>query len=399
MPERDAIESPASGKTQHHRERPHDAPHPSQHRRRRRKPRDVDDRGEDEQEGNKDGAPPTKPFYKRPLLMTAIVVGSLLLIAGGVGYWLHSRHYQWTDDAFIDGHIVQMAAKVAGYVEVLNIDDNQFVHEGDVLFEIDPRDYVLALERARTAADAATENLRQTDVQISAAKAQQKVAEADLVAAEATAMNAAQQLERNAKLAPLAVSRESVESLTASARSTAAQVTAARDRVAAATAQVELTRAQRDSAEASQRQAEVQVRQAELNLSYCHVTAPISGRITHRSVELGDYVQPGAAVFAIVDPNVWVTANYKETQLTDMRVGQPVAISIDAYPSHELHGHVDSFQRGSGARFSLLPAENATGNYVKVVQRVPVKIVFDEPLPDDMIVGPGMSVVPSVTVK
>ena len=136
-----------------------------------------------------------------------------------------------------------------------------------------------------------------------------------------------------------------------------------------------------------------------MNFSYTKIIAPITGRVTHRTVELGDYLQAGQALFALVDPDVWVTANFKETQLTHMQVGQKVEVRVDAFPSQRLSAHVDSFQRGTGARFTLLPAENATGNYVKVVQRVPVKIVFDEPPPADMILGPGMSVEPTVTVR
>jgi membrane fusion protein (multidrug efflux system) len=147
------------------------------------------------------------------------------------------------------------------------------------------------------------------------------------------------------------------------------------------------------------RQAGAQVRQAQLNLSYTKLTAPMPGRVTNRKIERGDYLQPGQPLFALVPTNVWVTANFKETQLTDMQAGQPVAITVDAYPLVTFQGHVDSFQRGTGARFSLLPAENATGNYVKVVQRVPVKIVFDEPPGGDYLLGPGMSVVPEVRVR
>ncbi len=136
-----------------------------------------------------------------------------------------------------------------------------------------------------------------------------------------------------------------------------------------------------------------------MNLSYTKIVAPITGHVTHRTVELGDYLLAGQPLFAIVDPDVWVTANFKETQLTHMQVGQPVDVRVDAFPNRVLRAHVDSFQRGTGAHFTLLPAENATGNYVKVVQRIPVKIVFDDPPPADMILGPGMSVEPTVTVR
>ena len=183
------------------------------------------------------------------------------------------------------------------------------------------------------------------------------------------------------------------------ARSTAAQAAAARARANAAESQAEYARSQQITAEADVKEAQVAVRRAELNLSYTRLVAPITGRVTHRTVELGDYLQPGQALFALVDPNVWVTANFKETQLTHMQAGQQVDVHVDAFPNRALPAHVDSFQHGTGAHFTLLPAENATGNYVKVVQRVPVKIVFDQPPPADMILGPGMSVEPTVTVR
>ena len=152
-------------------------------------------------------------------------------------------------------------------------------------------------------------------------------------------------------------------------------------------------------AKAGIQQAAAQVEQAQINLSYARIAAPVTGRVTHRTIERGVYVQPGQALFALVEPNVWVTANFKETELTDMHVGQPVTVTVDAYPHQTFAAHVDSFQRGTGARFSLLPAENATGNYVKVVQRVPVKIVFDEPPDSNLMLGPGMSAVPKVRVR
>ena len=185
----------------------------------------------------------------------------------------------------------------------------------------------------------------------------------------------------------------------ASADSSAAQVAANRAKVGSAEAQVLSARAHRSTVAAQLAEAEAQVVQAKLNLSYTKISAPIDGRVTRRTVELGDYLQPGRALFALVEPNVWVTANFKETQLTNMHAGQPVRIRVDAFPGRDLAAQVDSFQRGTGARFSILPAENATGNYVKIVQRVPVKIVFDRPPPAEMILGPGMSVVPRVTIR
>ncbi|HEX4142172.1 MAG TPA: HlyD family secretion protein [Pirellulales bacterium] len=339
-------------------------------------------------------------YQRRPFLVIALAVGAVILVVGLLAWWLYERQFESTDDAFIDGHAVQMAPKIAGYVTRLDIVDNELVHQGDVLLEIDPRDYQVALAAAKASEAAAASRLAQATAQIDAADDQARGSEADVAAAEATARNAEQDRERNSSLAPRgAVSQQTLDASVASARSTAAQVAAARARASAADSQAELARAQKATAEADLKQAQVEVARADLNLSYTKLIAPITGRVTHRTVELGDYLQPGQALFALVDPNVWVTANFKETQLTHMHVGQPVEVRVDAFPGQTLHAHVDSFQRGTGARFTLLPAENATGNYVKVVQRVPVKIVFDQPPPADMILGPGMSVEPTVTVR
>jgi membrane fusion protein (multidrug efflux system) len=339
-------------------------------------------------------------YQRRPLLVIGLAVAVMVILIAGIAWWLYERQFESTDDAFIDGHAVQMAPKVAGYVTRLNIVDNELVHKGDVLLEIDPRDFQVALDAAKASEAASLSRLAQATAQIEAADDQARGAQADVLAAEATARNAEQDLARNSSLAPRgAVSQQTLDASTATARATAAQETAARARASAAASQAELARAQKATAEADLKQAQVEVRRTELNLSYTQLIAPITGRVTHRTVELGDYLQPGQALFALVDPNVWVTANFKETQLTHMHVGQPVEVRVDSFPGQKLQAHVDSFQHGTGAHFTLLPAENATGNYVKVVQRVPVKIVFDRPPPADMILGPGMSVEPTVTIR
>ena len=181
--------------------------------------------------------------------------------------------------------------------------------------------------------------------------------------------------------------------------STAAQLHAERQKASAARSQVLYAEADVVQARAGVEEARAQLREAELQLSYTKISAPVAGSVTRRSVEVGAYVQPGESLFALVQKHVWVTANFREIQLRYMRPGQPVDVEIDAYPEKKLHGKVDSIMRGSGARFSLLPPENATGNYVKVVQRVPVKIVLDEPLEGDRVLGVGFSVVPTVRVR
>jgi membrane fusion protein (multidrug efflux system) len=340
-----------------------------------------------------------KPFYKRPVLIAGLVAVVLLIAIGGVAWWLYARQFESTDDAFIDGNTVELAPKIAGYVSKLLVDDNQLVHTGDLLLEIDPRDYEVALADAQAAEASAEGAVTQAKARVDAAIAEAAADEAQVIATKATAQNAEQDYERNSSLTPRSVSQQTLESSAATASSSLAQVTAARARADSAAQQVKLAKSQLVSAQADRQQAQVKVEQAKLNLSYTRIMAPIQGRVTHRTVNTGDYVERGQPLFALVDPNLWITANFKETQLTHMRAGQPVEVSVDAYPSRTLEAHVDSFQRGSGARFSALPPENATGNYVKVVQRIPVKIVFNRLLPADMVLGPGMSVVPSVTIR
>lgn len=339
-----------------------------------------------EQHDENSNSTPIKPFYKRPWV---IVVGVIAILVGGyfgIRYAIHIYHYESTDDAFLDGHVVQISPKVSGYVVDLRVTDNQLVHQGDVLLIIDQRDYIAARDQAKAAVDAAQN-------QVMEAKAGVQTNQANLEAAQANAKTQTANLERAKEQFQKGVlGRQDYDTAVYNAKSAVDAAKAAQGNLISA--QFKL-----NESTATAAQTAAQLRQAEQNLGYTTIVAPITGRVTRRTVERGNYLQPGQALFALVDPNLWVTANYKETQLTHMKVGQLVIVEVDAYPGRKLSAHVDSFQRGSGARFSLLPAENATGNYVKVVQRVPVKIVFDNPLPDDMILGPGMSVVPDVRVR
>jgi membrane fusion protein (multidrug efflux system) len=220
-----------------------------------------------------------------------------------------------------------------------------------------------------------------------------------LVAVEAQASYAETNLTRLKTIGVSGVSQDQIDAAGTQVRATSANVLVAHSKVSAADAQVTLAQATVATAEANIGQSEAAVRQAELNLSYTKVTAPEAGRVTRRVVEQGNYIQPGQSLLAIVPKNIWVVGNFKETQLTHMRPGQPVEVEVDAYPQFKFKGHVDSIQNGAGARFSLFPPENATGNYIKVVQRVPVKIALDEMPESDLALGPGMSVVPKVRVK
>ena len=390
-----------------------------------------------------------RPWYRRPFpLVLAVVV--LLAILGGGGFYLqHALTHESTDDAFIEAHVVQVSPKVASRVERVSIDDNWRVKAGDLLVELDPRDFDAQLAQARANLagavarhEGATINVRVVNVtsgaavqqaeagvltaqrQVDGARSRLEQARAQVVAAQAEAVRAAADVQRYEELLGSgAVSRQERDNAVATNRTGAANLEAAQkaEQVAAdalrqSAAQLEQARAQLASAQAapdqvassrsqaSQASAEIAqfeaaVRQAELNLSYTKIYAAESGRITRKSVEAGNYVQVGQTLLSIVPDNVWVVANFKENQLGHMRPGQPATIRIDAYPDKIFKGHVESIQAGSGARFSLLPPENATGNYVKVVQRVPVKILIDEPPDPHHVLGPGLSVLPEVKVR
>ncbi len=342
------------------------------------------------------------PFYKHLTVVIPSAVVAALLTLAVILYWLHARQFESTDDAFIAGRITQINPKISGYVTALHVDDNQAVRAGDLLLEIDSADYEAALAQARAGLDAARDKVKDAESQIALAAATERSAAAVVTAAEAAATNAARVLER-AQMANAAVeeavSGQELDQAKANARTTAADLASSRAKAAEAKAQTAAKQAELATARANVREAEAEVRSAELNFGYTKITAPVPGHVTHRTVEKGDYLQPGQALLAIVQPMLWVVGNFKETQLEQMKVGQAATVRIDAFPGRVLSAHVDSFQRGTGAQFSLLPPENATGNYVKVVQRVPVKIVFDGPPPNDIVLGPGMSVVPMVKVR
>ena len=432
-----------------------------------------------------------RPFYKR---RSVIIIAAVVLVLGtifGVRYWLYSRSHESTDDAFIDGHIIQVSPKASGYVAKIYVTDNQQVKEGDLIAELDARDYEVKLQQAKAALDAglakeneaktnvkltratssatvqqaratvqkslsdvassragaaslrsraneaasaistAQANLAQTQAQVVAAQADVTRANADveryrelyakdeisqqrLVQAETTAKTAVAQLEAaqqrvtaaearvNEARAAQSAAAQTAQQAQSQIGSAQANVNEALGRLAEANAapqQVAVSQAQAETAGATTAQLRAQVTQAELELSYTKIYAPETGRVTRKSVEEGALVQVGQPLMAIVPGDVWVTANFKENQIGRMTPGQAVEISVDAYPDKVFKGHVDSIQAGTGARFSLIPPENATGNYVKVVQRVPVKIVFDESPDPKHMLAPGMSVVPEVAVK
>jgi membrane fusion protein (multidrug efflux system) len=343
---------------------------------------------------------PPKPGWKKALywLIAAIAAGAL--IVGIALYWLEARHYENTDDAFIDGRQSQVSAQVGAKVITLAVDDNQPVHAGDMLLQLDPRDFKVKLDQARAQRAQAAAQLLQAQAGLLQQQATIDQAEANVRVTEADLGQQQTDLARYRAIDPKAITRQQLDTATAQTRSAAARLDANKQAVGAARAQLEAQKAQVEAARANVQAADATIENAELQLSYATVQAPIDGRVTKMTVEVGNYVNPGQSLLAIMPDTFWVTANFKETQLALMRPGQPVSVRVDACPGVALDAHVDSVQSGTGAVFSSLPAENATGNYVKVVQRVPVKIVFDKQ-PDEATCRllPGLSVAPRVTVR
>jgi membrane fusion protein (multidrug efflux system) len=342
-----------------------------------------------------------KPRNRKPIIIL-IIIAVIALIAGLI-FWLMTRNQESTDDAYTEGNAVSIAPKVSGYVVENRINDNVFVHAGDLLLKIDPRDYIVARDQAQANLDAAIAqeasaevDLHTTQVRAPANLAQ---AQAQLAQAQANLEQSQNDSRRQHGVDPRATTQTNVDQATTAVRSNAANVQSAQAQLSVAA----LVKETIETAEATLQQRKAQVEQARanlaqalLNLSYTSVTAPQDGQITRRNVDLGTFAQAGEQVFYLVTREVWVVANYKETQLDRMRVGQRVDITVDAYSHLHLSGHVQSIQGGSGARFTAFPAENATGNFVKIVRRVPVKIVIDHGLENWPFLPLGLSVEPTV---
>lgn len=343
---------------------------------------------------------------RRPLVLVIalLVIGALTL--GGVYYWLSTRNIEDTDDAYTDGYTVQVAPQVAGRVVSLDVTDNQFVRKGQALIHIDPRTFINDRDQAQGQLDTARAQLAGQKLSIQVARknfpAALQVAQANLAAAKASLVQRQADYARQKSLPRQATTQQEVDAATSALQNAQAQVLLAQARVVQAEPvqqQIGETEQTAGQLQGQLEQAQSRLDQANLNLSYSVVRAPQDGWVTRRQVDQGNYVQAGQQIMALVSPDVWVTANFKETQLDLMRPGQSVKISVDAYPDLKLHGHVDSIQLGSGSKFSAFPAENATGNFVKIVQRVPVKIVIDSGLDPALPLPLGISVEPRVTVR
>jgi membrane fusion protein (multidrug efflux system) len=350
-------------------------------------------------QGEKTSAKPRKGFLRRhPVLAPVGLIALLLTAAAGYLYWDHTARFESTDDAFIAARQFAIAPKVAGYITAVPVTDNQHVSKGGVIAEIDQRDFRTALAQAEAQVTGAEAGIHNVDAQISTQNAQIAASQAQVSQAQANMELARVTWGRDQPLvnkgwATAQQGTTDVQNLKAQQ----AGVDSAQAALKVAQRQIDTLRAQRASAEASLAQAQAQLDQAKLNLSYTTVIADQPGRVVNLTGAVGQYAQTGTNLTMFVPDEIWITANYKETQLDRMRPGQPVDIEIDSYPERAFHGHVDSVQPGSGPAFSLLPPQNATGNYVKIVQRVPVKIILENP-PADVSLGPGMSAVPTVRV-
>jgi membrane fusion protein, multidrug efflux system len=357
----------------------------------------------------------TKPplLHGRGVVIAAAVVAALAIIYVATIFF-HNLTHESTDDAFIDAHVVSVAPKIAGKIAAVEVSDNELVKKGQILLEIDSRDVDAEVARKRAALEVAKARLENAQMSAEQAEAHVRTLEAAYAAAEASTAAAAAEtakqrgdLARNSGLiASGAISKQDFQHSQSDTTSSEATLESKKKQLQAAAAYAEegkkqagSARAQVSAGKAEVTAAEAELHQAELQKSYTKIPAPEAGRVTNKSIEPGNYVQVGQPLFAIVQQHVWVTANFKETQLSEMRPGQPAEVEVDAYPGRNLRAHVDSIQAGSGAHFSLLPPENATGNFVKVVQRVPVKIALDEQPDVTQVLGPGMSAVPDVKVR
>ena len=347
----------------------------------------------------KASAPTLRPRCFR-LPLRALLGALLFVMVAGCGfiYWDNARHFETTDDAFIAARQFAIAPKVAGYITAVPVTDNQHVAAGAVIARIDDSDYQTALAQADAQVAAAQASIENIDAQTVVQQAQIEQMQAQLDLAQAALVFAKQQADRYTALARGGSgSEQNAQQYASQLLQQQGTLKNAQAALTGAERQLAALKAQRANAVANLAQMVAQRDQAKLNLSYTLVTTAQSGRVVNLTGALGQYAQAGTSLAMFVPDKIWVTANFKETQLDHMRPGQAATVHVDAYPEHVIDGHVASVQPGSGTAFSLLPAENATGNYVKVVQRVPVKIVLDNP-PADMTLGPGMSVEPTVRI-
>jgi membrane fusion protein (multidrug efflux system) len=343
---------------------------------------------------------------KGPPKRVLIVVGLIALAAlgGGGRMWYRSSNFVETENAYVTGHVHPVSSRIPGVVTKVLFDDNQLVKAGQVLAELDPADQGVKVEQIQAQIASLQQQILQADAAVEQARAQASAAGAQVVQAQANLVRAKQDAERYGQLYNTnmkAVSKAEVDAATAARASANADVTARQDNANAARAQIAAAGSARDVLKAQVKVLQAQLKDAQQQLGYNQIVAPVAGRIGKRSVEIGARIQPGQQLAAIVQDDVWVTANFKETQLAGLKPGQEVKVSVDALDDKALIGRVDSFSPASGNQFALLPADNATGNFTKIVQRVPVKITFR---PEDLKkysgrLVPGMSTVVEIDLR
>ena len=338
-----------------------------------------------------DNIPKKKKNKVMPIILIVIIVLSAFF---GIQKYIYSQHHEDTDDAQFEGDISPVLPRVSGFVTMLNVSDNMKVKEGDTLVKLDDRDYKIKLDQAQSALDNAIANVAVVKANNVASFANYETAKANLDAAKIKVWKATEDYKRYEKLlADKAITQKLFDDTKADKESIEAQVEVANKQVAAAQRQDDAAGQQISYAQSivAQRQADLDF--AKLQLSYTTLVAPVSGIVSKKNVELGQFVQAGQSLFAIVlDSDVWVVANFKETQLEKMKVNQTVDIVVDAYKDKKIEGYIHSFSAATGARFSLLPPDNASGNFVKVVQRVPVKIKLKADKEILNLLRPGLSV-------
>lgn len=344
-----------------------------------------------------------KPPRNWRLLMIVSIVAVAALAVGGRMWW-RSHYFVETDNAFVSGHVHPVSSRIGGTITKVLVDDNQRVAVGDVLAELDPVDQKLKIEQIQAQIASSEQQILQAEAQIAQVRAQASATAAQVAQAQAQVQRAAQDAQRFGELYTKdmkAVSKAEVDTANSNLAAANADLAARRDLVQAAQAQIGTASSARDVIKAQIRVLQVQLKDAQQQLAYNRIIASVSGRIGKRSMEVGARVQAGQQLAAIVQENAWITANFKETQLAGLRPGQAASVSIDALPGHEFIGRIDSFSPASGAQFALLPADNATGNFTKIVQRIPVKIVLK---PEDVKqlgerLAPGMSATVEVKLE
>ncbi|MBS1500837.1 MAG: HlyD family secretion protein [Bacteroidetes bacterium] len=347
---------------------------------------------------NEQETPKKKPNRVLPIVLGVILVAGIVF--GIKEYIYYSKHID-TDDAQIDGDISPVVARVGGYVDSIFFQENQHVDKGQVLVKLDDRDYKVRLEQALAAKQSANAGVGVGQSQIIGTQANSSSARAQVESAQARLDQANKDYQRYANLVKDgSVTQQQFDQIKANRDVAEATYRAAQDQYRAALEQVGTTRNQLKVTNVGVTQRQADVDYAKLQLSYTTITAPSSGVTSKKNIQIGQLVQPGQTLFSIVNDNsVYITANFKETQLTNLKDGQKVNIDVDAYPDMKLHGEVYNFSPATGAKFSLLPPDNATGNYVKVVQRVPVKIKINAGKDTLALLRPGMSVSVSVIYK